>query len=56
MAKVTTQIRLDENVYNKLKAVANIEVRSINNQMEFFIIKGIEQFQEEKGKELKTEE
>jgi len=49
MAKTATQIRLEDEVYNKLKLVAEKEIRSINAQMEYFIVKGIEEFERNNG-------
>ncbi len=47
MAKIATQIRLEEDTYSKLKRIAELELRSLNAQMEYFIIKGTEQFERE---------
>ncbi len=49
MPKMATQIRLDENNYKKLKQIADRELRSLNAQMEYFLIKGVEQYEKENG-------
>ena len=45
--KVSSQIRMDETIYNKLKAIAEAEKRSINAQIEYFIEKCIIQYEDE---------
>ena len=47
--KVATQIRLDEVTHKKVKYISEKKLRSLNSQMEYFIIKGIEQFEKENG-------
>lgn len=47
--KVPFQLRIDEAAHKKLKIIAPREVRSINSQMEYFILKGIEQYEKENG-------
>ena len=49
MAKIALQIRLDEDVHKKLKVIADKELRSLNAQMEYFIIKGVENFEDQYG-------
>ena len=44
MAKVATQIRLEESTYDRLKEIAEKELRSLNAQMEYFILQGIKAF------------
>lgn len=46
-AKVATQIRLDEELYELIKKIADQEMRSINAQMEYFIREGAHQYQHE---------
>lgn len=41
-AKVVTTLRLDEATYEKIVAIAEAEVRSVNNQIEYAIMKFIE--------------
>ena len=49
MSKIATQIRLDEETHQKLKVAAEKELRSLNSQMEYFILKGIESYEKEHG-------
>jgi len=46
-SKIATQIRLDETVHSKLKHISDKELRSLNAQMEYFILKGIEAYERE---------
>ena len=39
--KVATQIRLDELIYGKIKFIAAHELRTMNAQMEYFILTNI---------------
>ena len=45
--KFATQIRLSEFNYQKVKRIAEIEMRSLNAQMEYFIVKGVEKYEED---------
>lgn len=45
--KVALQVRLDEKVHAKLRIVAEEEVRSLNSQIEYFVIKGIQKYEQE---------
>ena len=49
--KMATQIRLDEYLHAKVKRIAELEMRSLNAQMEYFIAKSVERY-EENGKVL----
>ena len=49
MAKVATQIRLDEVMHKKVKFISEKKLRSLNSQMEYFILKGIEEYEKEHG-------
>lgn len=49
MGKQSTQIRLDDKIFYKMKIIADKEVRSLNGQMEYFIIKGVEEYEKEHG-------
>ena len=44
-SKVNTQIRISESLYERLKVIAEKELRSINAQIEYFIAKGVENFE-----------
>lgn len=47
--KAAFQLRLDEDAHRKVKQIAAREFRSLNAQLEYFIVKGIEQYEEEHG-------
>ena len=49
MAKIATQMRYDEVLYEKTKIIAEKELRSLNAQIEYFIKKGVEQYEKENG-------
>ena len=45
ISKVSTNFRLDEVLHDKTKIIASREKRSINSQMEYFVLKGIEEYE-----------
>ena len=47
--KIALQLRLDEKAHGKLKIIAEKELRSLNSQLEYFIIRGIENYEKEFG-------
>lgn len=47
--RVSSQVRINEDVYNKLKAIAKLENRSVNAQLEYFIKKGVEDYIQHNG-------
>ena len=47
--KVALQVRLDAKVHANLRIVAEEEVRSLNSQIEYFVIKGIQKYEQENG-------
>lgn len=49
MSTMATQIRLSDETYEKLKHISSKELRSLNAQMEYFLIKGIENYEKENG-------
>jgi len=49
MSKAQYTIRIDEHLLEKTKIIAGKQVRSVNNQFEFFITKGIEFYEKENG-------
>ena len=55
VSKSAFQLRLDEKAHQKVKQIAMREFRSLNAQLEYFIVKGIEQYERENG-ELPPEE
>lgn len=44
MSKVVISLRLNENLHQELKEISEKELRSINAQIEYFILKGIEEY------------
>ena len=44
MKRVYTQIRLDEDLHGKLKAIAAAEHRSLNNLMEYFLLRQVGEY------------
>jgi hypothetical protein len=49
MDKSTTQIRIDGTTYEKTKVIAKRELRSVNNQIEYFMMKGVDSYEKENG-------
>ena len=49
MAKVATQMRYDEILYEKTKIIAEKEFRSVNAQIEYFIKLGVEAYEKQHG-------
>jgi hypothetical protein len=49
MAKIATQIRLEEDTYKKIKYIANRELRTMNAQMEYFLLWAIGAFEKTHG-------
>lgn len=49
MAKVATQMRYDEALYEKTKIIAENEFRSVNAQIEYFIKLGVEAYEKQHG-------
>ncbi len=49
MGKVATQMRYDEILYAKAKIIADAEFRSVNAQIEYFMKKGIEEYERDHG-------
>lgn len=49
ISKSAFQLRLDEDVHQKVKQIAKREFRSLNAQLEYFIVKGIEQYERDNG-------
>lgn len=45
--KISLQLRIDETAHKKLKILSSKELRSLNSQIEYFILKGIEQYEKE---------
>ena len=47
--KTAFTFRIDTTAYEKSKLIAKRELRSANSQLEYFIIKGVEQYEKEHG-------
>lgn len=47
--RIATQIRVNEIIYAKTKAIAKSENRNTNAQIEYFIKKGVEAYEKEYG-------
>ena len=47
--KVITQLRIDDTIYRKAKFIAETELRSINNQIEYFTLLGVREYEKEHG-------
>lgn len=53
--RISTQARLDEAAWEKLKIIAKLENRNANSQLEYFMKKGIEAYEAEHGEIHLTE-
>ena len=49
MGKVQYTVRIEENLFDKLKIIAEKDMRSFNNQIEYLIAKCVEQYEKENG-------
>lgn len=49
LSKVSTNFRVNEYVYKKTKIIASKENRSITSQMEYFLAKGVEEYEKLHG-------
>lgn len=47
MSKVSLQLRLEEETHAKLKEISEKELRSLNAQIEYFILYGIANYERE---------
>lgn len=56
MAKIATQMRYDETLYEKTKVIAENELRSVNAQIEYFMKQGIEAYETIHGKIILPDE
>jgi len=45
LTKISTNFRIDEIAYQKTKIIAKNEKRSINSQLEYFIIKCVKEYE-----------
>ena len=44
VSKITTTVRLDESLHAKLQEIANLEVRSVNNLIEYALTKFVSEY------------
>ena len=49
LTKTSTNFRIDEIAYKKTKIIAKNEKRSINSQLEYFVIKGVKEYENLNG-------
>lgn len=54
IAKASTQIRIDEELFLHIKEIAEREFRSMNSQIEYFLMKGVERYEEEEAAKHKS--
>ena len=54
--RISTQIRVNEIVYKKAKHIAQQENRNTNSQIEYFIRKGVEAYEQEHGTIILSDE
>ncbi len=54
--KVQTGLRLDEPTYNRLKVIASQEKRSLNNLIELILQKYLEEYEEQHGPILESQD
>ena len=47
--RISTQVRLDEISYKKMKIIAKLENRTANSQLEYFMKKGVDAYEAEHG-------
>ena len=44
-SKITTTVRLEDEVYNELVRISKVEVRSVNNLIEYALTKFVKHYQ-----------
>lgn len=47
--RISTQVRLDETTWRKLKVIAQRENRNANSQLDYFMKKGVAAYEAEHG-------
>ena len=52
--EISIQFRMKESTHEKLKLVAKSELRSLNSQIEYFVLKGIKEY-ENRNKETEPD-
>jgi len=56
LSKMSTNFRIDETVYKKIKIIAKKEYRSINSQLEYFIMKEVKEYEKVNGEIMVKED
>ena len=54
--RVVRQFRTTSQIWNKLRAIADLERRSANSQLELFIAEGIKEYEQKHGEVVPKEE
>ena len=49
LSKMSTNFRVDEIAYKKTKVISKKEKRSINSQLEYFVIKAVQDYEKTHG-------
>ena len=49
VGRIALQLRLSTALHEKIKSIAEAEMRSINAQMEYFLTKSVEQYEKNKS-------
>ena len=44
--KQATQIRIDEELFLDIKSISEMELRTLNAQIEYFLIQGVDEYRE----------
>lgn len=47
--RISTQVRLDEDTWKKVKAIGKLESRNANSQLNYFLKKAVEAYELEHG-------
>ena len=47
--RTASQLRLSENIWAKLRVIADKELRTVNSQIEYYLMKSVEQYERENG-------
>lgn len=54
--KIAYTMRIDEDIYEKAKLVAESELRSVNNLIEFLLLKRIQEFEASQNQNSVTQD
>lgn len=47
--RAATQIRIDEELFNSIKSISERELRTLNSQIEFFLINAVQDYKAKNG-------